>query len=70
MKHLSVFCQKVENLCDRKVVCYFQEGIKLEGNLKSILHPLGKASGLPNAHYNDPVKYQMEKEVLFFNTWA
>lgn len=38
--------------------------------LEAVLQPVGKASGLPNAHYIDPTVFEAEKEAVFFRNWA
>tara|TARA_Y100000739_G_C20590810_1_gene457779 strand:- start:355 stop:1491 length:1137 start_codon:yes stop_codon:yes gene_type:complete len=42
----------------------------LSKNLKSVLKPLEKASGLSNEYYINPENFQLEKEMIFFNGWA
>ena len=39
-------------------------------DLKSVLQNIGKAKGLPSAHYIDKEVYEEEKNSLIFNKWA
>lgn len=38
--------------------------------LAAVMQSTAKASGLPNAHYNDGATFEAEKQHLFFDTWA
>ena len=46
------------------------EKMDFNWNLKSVLQNIGKAKGLPNAHYIDKEVYEEEKNSLIFDKWA
>ena len=46
------------------------EKMDLNWDLKSVLQNIGKAKGLPNAHYIDKEVYEEEKNSLIFDKWA
>ena len=39
-------------------------------SLADVRRDISSARGLPNAHYVDPAVYEIEKQKLFFETWA
>ena len=39
-------------------------------DLAAVLNPIGRARGLPNAHYTDPAVHAEECAALLFSTWA